>query len=393
MRKLRILFPIFGAVAIAGACGGKAKPAGLPHADLIVATADSSYWVTSTPHGLRVRGAPMLLARVDGRFHEIYVADDDHSYYDAVLVGQRLWARDLVRGDSVELFADSTVPHFAALYGKTHPQESPLGKNDETSDRPSVTVTAELEVLGVYGPYISYEYRTDMDVFGERTTTDRHTARRGVLDSRTGKAVTVAELFGVEAAGRAERDANAQWSAARDSLLALRGGRARRAQRAVASFAFDSRSFTIESRDGQPQVVYAVPGEISRGAMSAFELDPRDVPPTSWWYALRDELPAGSDSLLRWKHRGLELNAASADNGDVARLTLRDAMRREWRVAAVTAPIWRVLWLDTNVNASDRKALVRAFNDASMYSDETRIAIRQRRRTTPSLYTFAAARR
>jgi hypothetical protein len=365
------------ACAVAAACSGKAAAA--PHADLIVATADSSYWVTTGPQALRVRGVPMLLARVDGRFREIYVADDDRSYFDAVLVGLRLWSRDLVRGDSVELFADTVVPRFARSYAKAHPDDAPLAPNEETADRPRTKVTADLEVLAVHGPYVSYEYRTDMDVIGGRTATDRHTARRGVLDVRTGKPVTVAELFGREAAARVEVAANAEWRLARDSLLSLRDGRSRRAQRAVESFAFDPFSFTLESRDGRPRVLYAVPGEVSGGSLNALELESRDVPAMPWWDDLRQELPAGPDSLLSWKHGGLELRAALQGDGGTARLTLHDSTRRDWRVGAVTAPVWRVLWLDRGVTAADRKALKRAFNDASMYSDDSRIAMAPRR--------------
>ncbi len=378
--------------ALAGvACGGAKSPAP-PTADLIIATADSSYWVTSGAHGLRTRGVPMLLARIDGRFREIYVADDDRSYFDAVLVGQRLWSRDLVRGDSVELFADTLVPRFAKAYARAHPDDTPLAKDDETAAHPRISVTADLEVIGVHGPYVSYEYRTDMDVTGERTNTDRHTARRAVLDVRTGKDVTVAALFGGEAAGRAEIAANAEWKLARDSLLALRDGRSTRAQHAVASFTFDPTSFTIESRGGEPRVVYAVPGEVSRGSMSAVELEPRAVPVMPWWNDLRTELPAGPDSLLTWKHRGLELRAVLSDDGDVARLTLRDSTRTDWRVGAVTAPVWRVIWLDANVSAEDRKALKRAFNDASMYSDDSRIVMAPRRAKQHNAFALASYR-
>ena len=379
------------AFAVAAACAG--KPAAAPHTDLIVATADSSYWVTTGPQGLRVRGVPMLLARVDGRFREIYVADDDRSYFDAVFVGLRLWSRDLVRGDSVELFADTVVPRFAKSYAKAHPGDAPLAPDEETADHPRMKVTADLEVLAVHGPYVSFEYRTDAHVASGRNGTDRHTARRGVLDLRTGKAVTVAELFGAEAAGRVEVAANAEWRRARDSLLSLRDGRSRRAQRAVASFAFDPGSFTIGSRDGLPRVRYAVPGEVSGGSLNALELEPREVPAMPWWNELRQELPAGPDSLLTWKHRGLELRASLSSDGDTARLTLRDSTRHDWRVAAVTAPVWRVLWLDAGVTGDDRKALKRAFNDASMYSDDSRIAMAPRRAKPRTGFVFASFHR
>jgi hypothetical protein len=78
------------AIVASTSCGGEksATPSAVPHADFIVATADSTYWITSVPQGLRVRGVPMLLARVDGRFREIYVADDDRSFYNAALVAR-----------------------------------------------------------------------------------------------------------------------------------------------------------------------------------------------------------------------------------------------------------------------------------------------------------------
>jgi len=364
---------------VVAACNSRKIPAAVQHADFIVTTADSSYWVTSGPQGLRMRGVPMLLARVDGRYREIYAADDDHSYYDAVLVGATLWSRDLVTGDSSRLFADTLVPRFAASYAKAHPSEVPLGKDDDTADHPSATVTADIDVLGVHGPYLSYEYRTDMDVAGERVNTDRHTARRGVLDLRTGKAVTVAALFGSATAERIARDASTEWKAARDSLLALHDRRSRRAQRTVAAFEFDSSSFTIASRDGRPRVVYAVPGVGARGSLSALELAPRDVPMAPWWVTVRDELPSGPDSLLTWRRGTVELRAALTPDGDVARLVLRDAARHDWRVGAVSAPVWRVLWLDASTKAADRKALSRAFNDASMYSTDAHIVMAPRR--------------
>lgn len=390
VRNLRLL-PI--AALAAAACGSRGTPAAAPRADLIVATADSSYWVSGTPQGVRVRGVPMLLARVDGRFREIYVADDDRSYFDAVLVGQRLFSRDLVRGDSIELFADTVVPRFAKSYAASHPDDVPLGQDEDAAEHPAATVTADLEVLGVHGPYVSYEYRTDMDVNGGRRSADRHTARRGVLDVRTGKAVTVAALFGREAADRVQRAASEEWRRARDSLLALRDRRSRRAQRAVESFAFDPGSFTIESRDGEPRVRYAVPGEVAGGTLNALELEARAVPAAAWWNDVRGELPKGADTLLTWTHRGLELRASLSGDGDLARLALRDSTRREWRVAAVTAPVWRVLWLESGLGADDRKALRRAFNDASMYSDDSRIALAPRRARPRAGFTLASYRR
>ena len=73
-----------------------------------------------------MRGAPLQLARVDGRLYELYVADDDRSYEDAILVGQRVYRRDLVTGDSVLVYQDTLVPHLARLYSRLHPDDRPL---------------------------------------------------------------------------------------------------------------------------------------------------------------------------------------------------------------------------------------------------------------------------
>ena len=183
-------------------------------------TADSAYWVTSDQLGLRIRGVPMLLVRVGGRFGEVYVADDDRSFYDAVFVGQRLFVRDIVRGDSLELAADSTVPRLARQYAVAHPDEEPLGPDEPASDQPRRTATADIEVVDVHGPLLSYEYRTDVDFEAEggRGGRDAHSARRGVVDMRDGARPSVAVLFGEAAAEGAIGAAAREWESARDSM-------------------------------------------------------------------------------------------------------------------------------------------------------------------------------
>jgi hypothetical protein len=229
-----------------------------------------------------------------------------------------------------------------------------------------------------------------MDVTGGRDSVDRHTARRGVLDLRTGKSVTVAALFGADAAGRVEHGASTEWKLARDSLLALRDRRSRRAQRVMAAFDFDASSFTIASHDGRPRVVYAVPGVATRESLSALELPGRDVPAGAWWRLLRDELPSGPDSLLSWKHGAVELRAMLAPDGDAARLVLRDANQRDWHVGTIGAPVWRVLWLDGSLTAADRKALTRAFNAASMYSTDAQVVAAPWRARPDARFSFVS---
>jgi hypothetical protein len=393
------------ALAAALVACGKPKSTPAPPADLLVSTPDSAFWITSDQRGLRMRGVPMHLARVDGRFEELYVADDDRSYFDAVFVGQRLFMRDLVRGDSVEILADSLVPRLAHEYAAANPRETRLRPGEDASDHPGTTATADLEILGVYGPYLSYEYRTDVDVTDSRGDMDRHAARRGVLDLRTGAHVTLGKLFGRATADELIAKAAAEWARARDSLMNRQDPESRRAQRTAVSFVFDPSSFTIEAFDGEPQVLFGVPGVVKGGSAGALELSAQQVGAPDWWDGVRGELPEGPDSARTWPHGRLELFArliADAQRAllmlrepqlhtrrdarpmqlrdaqplqprDAQPLQLRDAQPLQWTVGSVTAPVERVIWLDS-VNSEAKRALHHAFNEASMYSDDNRIA-------------------
>src|SRR5438309_208366 len=74
-----------GAWAVA-ACGQRAAAGRAPSAEFLVSADDSSFWIASGVPGLRIRGSPLLLAHYDGRFYEVYTADDDYSFENALLV-------------------------------------------------------------------------------------------------------------------------------------------------------------------------------------------------------------------------------------------------------------------------------------------------------------------
>ncbi len=147
----------------------------------------------------------------------------------------------------------------------------------------------------------------------------------------------------------------------------------RRARRVLSAVAFDPGSFGLASRERDPQVVFAVPVTTRRGSVAAIALTPRAVPTPAWWHDLGEDLPLGADSVRHWTHGEVDVTARLLDEGDRARVVLRDGNHNEWVAGTVTAPVQHVYWLD-RVNAETRKALRRAFNDASMYSDDTRIA-------------------
>ena len=91
-----------------------------------------------------------MLAREAGRFHELYVADDDRSFYDAIFVGQRLYRRDLITGDSMQLLSDGEVADMAERFAVEHPDERPLGTDEEGAQHPRTSAMAELRVLDLH---------------------------------------------------------------------------------------------------------------------------------------------------------------------------------------------------------------------------------------------------
>lgn len=177
---------------------GAAPP---PVAEFIVSANDSSFWVKADAQGVQVRGVPLALAHFDGRYYEVYSADDDHSYAEALLDGEVVYRRDLLDDDSVVVFRDTVVPPIADAYAAAHPDEQPIGPDDDVDDDAPVSATAEVDVLDLVGQYMSYEYRTDVELPRREP---RRSRRRGVLDLRNGHPVTRAD---VDAASiRAVRD-------------------------------------------------------------------------------------------------------------------------------------------------------------------------------------------
>src|SRR3954463_2957590 len=106
MRQLLLL----SLLAVLTACGDSAHSAppspAPPAAEFVLAAGDSTFWVTSDAKGIRIRGAPINLAQVGGRFFELYVVDNDLSFTNADLVGQSVYRRDLRTGDSTVVFTD-----------------------------------------------------------------------------------------------------------------------------------------------------------------------------------------------------------------------------------------------------------------------------------------------
>jgi len=346
-----------------------------PAAEFLVTAGDSAFWVSTTGGHFRIRRAPLTVANFAGRFYELYVADDDRSYFDALLIGQHIYRRDLVSGDSVQVFEDARVNRIASSYASSHPNERPLAPDEEGSDEPHTVATSETELLDVVGPLLSYAHHTDIDI---ANTEDSHTVRHGVIDLRDGSAASLRGVFGDTVAHRIVAEGRASYRIVIDSVRRTRGARARRAARAIDSFHFDSTSFTIDEIDGAPMVGFYVPGVGESGGGLALPLPHVRAPAPDWWREIAATVPRlGADSLSEiWAGPQYEVVARYDSSGEFATLVVRDSSRHEWNAARVPTPARRVYRLDTPaVDSTARRALGRAFDESMLYSGAARTVL------------------
>lgn len=172
------------------ACSRPGTDVAPPAAEFIVATPDSTFWVRSGQGGIRVRAVPMTLAHYGHRFHEVYVADVDRSFEDAVFTGERVYVRDLARGDSSLVYDDTMVVRLAEHYARTHPDAHPLDPDADTPSDPAIAATGETDLLGVRGPYVLLEHRSSFEHAGDEQDDTVETA----VDLRTGAAASLTML-------------------------------------------------------------------------------------------------------------------------------------------------------------------------------------------------------
>ena len=343
-----------------------------PRADFLVAAGDSTYWVENSGPGLKLRGSPMILARVDGRFVELYVVDEDRSFENAVFVGQRLFQRDLITGDSVEIFRDTVVPRLADAYERRNPEARLLEPDEDPVDEPAVSASAEVSVLGVHGPFLSIEYHVDTAGTGDDAW---HMTRHMVIDLRTAQRVSLRDILGAEAATSAITRARALFRETADSVRRDRRPEARRAARSLDRFRFDPSSFSLAAPNGTLMVAFSAPGQGAGGEGFVFPLRPLPVTEPAWWVDARGSLPTSTQEREEyWQRTGYTVKAAYDSTAPV-KLALVDSAGREFSVGTITAPVHRIYWLDAPpIDRVQRNALVRAFNEAAMYDESARTA-------------------
>ncbi|MDE3151360.1 MAG: hypothetical protein KGL93_03845 [Gemmatimonadota bacterium] len=369
------------------ACSRPAPSGAPPRAEFLLVAGDSTYWVTSGPAGVKVRGSPIVLARYGGRFHELYLADDDHSYYDALLVGQTIYSRDLITGDSVAVFTDTLVDRVASRYAADHPDESPLDADEDVADQPRVSATSDVSLLDVHGPFLSIEYHADTR---ERPRPGFHTTWRSVIDLRVGHPVPLSSVVGPEEAARVIARARGSYRSLLDSARAGEGALGPIVDLVLSQVTFDERSFQLADLHGGPAVEFA--GRIAgrRDGHGALPLPPIPVDSGNWWSEVRPTLPTDSDTgSVRWVRPDYTLLARVDTTDSVAAVALVDSARHAFPVGQVQTPVRRVYWLDRPaIDSTTRSALDRAFNDASLYDENARVAVR---RASPGVARFHPA--
>ncbi|MBV9880153.1 MAG: hypothetical protein JO180_06630 [Gemmatirosa sp.] len=379
------------AIGFAACAPSAAPPAGRPRAEFLLSAGDSTYWISSEPQGVRMRASSMFLARYGGRLYEVYAADDDRSFYDAVFTTQRIYRRDLIDGDSLPVFDDATVPTLARRYAAAHPHESPLGPDDDAAEDPHTVASTEVSLVDVHGPYLTYDARADIDVPDQA---ERRTTRRAVVDLRTARPATLAAMFGPAAADAVVAQGRLALGRALDSVRALADSGedvGARALHALPTFRFLPDNFGLAVDGERPAIVFVSLGHDVDGHVVTLPLPPVVVPGAvpAWWAGeVRDALPATSaDSTeSRWRLAGTEVVARYEGSRDAAALTLRAPVRsrtREWLLGRVAGPARQLYALDRPpLDATSRRALARAFNESALYDDAATSAAYHRPRAS-----------
>lgn len=318
----------------------------------------------------------MVLARLDSRFRELYVVDDDRSFENALFVGQRLFQRDILTNDSMEVFRDSLIPALAEHYEREHPDARPLGPDEEPGEEPATTATAEVSVIGVHGPYLSLEYHADTTGAGDDVW---HMTRHLVVDLRTGKQVTLREVLGEDQASAAISRGRAMYRETVDSVRRARrtDAAARRAIEALGKFRFDASSFAFTAPNGTLMVAFSAPGAGHGGEGFTLPMRPIAIVQPSWWAQARDALPTSTEAREEhWARPAYTVRALYDSSSTPVRLVLTDSAGREFPLGRVSSPVHRMYWLDVPpISSEQRTALTRAFDEATLYDEAARTAL------------------
>lgn len=353
-----------------------------PAAEFLFASGDSTYWVKSSDNGVRVRSAPILITQVDGRFYEIFIAEDGVDYADAAFAVARVYARDVLSKDSVVLFDDGSVMRTAEGWKKQHPSAEPIDpQSEDVSMDPATVVAEEIEILDVHGPYVTLNHLLDMDVAGG--SPHRHVGRRHVVDVRTGKQATLRSLFGDAEATRVLVAGRASLKQLTDSIRHADDDRAAEARETLDSFRFDSLSFGLTDIGRAPAIAFMVPGNGIDGEALALNLPSIAIASPPWWQAVQPTLPEwlADSASVQWQRGAYTVVARPNTEGDALALSLvrgKGTKETAWPVATVPIPAYQLVSLDApKVSPDILGALARAFDESAMLGGIAQSASRQ----------------
>ncbi len=365
------------------ACTPTARSTARPAAEFLVVSDDSTAWVRTSADTVIVKRAPMLLATLGGRLVEIYVAEDPIAFAEATFLVTRVFRRDLVSGDSSEVFADSTVLRDALAYIRAHPTDERL-EEDEPPAPGARSLEASITPMEVVGGTLGLEVHVDRTV-GELGTHDTY---RATVDLTTGARLRLADLVTPASAATTVQLARQNLTAA--VVLAGRrdGPVGKAASRALAALTFDSLSFTLtRAGDSLAAQFLAHDEQVIDETRDShrFSLEPVAMPAPAWWSAARSTLPRLlSDSSSRVELGTLSLDVAY-DSEEVALIAARTTAGPR-AVTRMRGPVRRVISIGDSVIQPTglwRGALERAFSESGYYSDQVRAAsLRSRARPT-----------
>ncbi len=358
-------------IALLSACDSRGVVGRVPPAaEFLFAAGDSTYWVRSGADGMRVRSAPILLTQADGKFYEVFIAEDGVEYEEASFGSSRIWSRELTQTDSLSLFHDSTVMTEATRWKKRNPRAVLIDPDDEEAPTdPATIVHEEIEIVDVHGPWLTFRQLLDIDVDGGAA--HRHVGHLAVVDVRSGKLASLETLFGAVEQTRVIGAGRASLARLADSIRNAGDERAAVARETLESFRFDSTSFGITDSSRSPAVSFLVPGVSSDGEALAIYLPTISVAAPVWWDAVKGTLPewARDSSRVSWQRAGYEVAARPSADGESLALVLHARTgigQRDWPIATVASPAYQLIALDAPpVTVAMREALARAFDTSA----------------------------
>jgi hypothetical protein len=369
VRKVLVLVTLAYVCACTGGVRGNA-----PTASFLVVAGDSTFWVTMGPSGPHVRRSSILLTKYGERFYEVFVTDDDRSFYDAVIVGQRVYRRDILSRDSVMVYDDPEVGTLARSYAAGHPGERPLGPDEDEAENPSLLATTETDVVDVVGPFATLERSIDHDFPDGRALHETH---RRVIDLRAARRASLRDLVDDTVRHRLVGEARAAVAVAFDAVRHSRDERAVQAADMLGHFSLDTASFSLVVSGGRPAIAFAVPGHGKDAGGYTLPLPALPIPAGDWWRDVRPTIP---DSTLAnvdlWRNPRYDVLARYDPSWDGALLIVRSHEGKEWPVTRLPAVVQRIHWLDAAAGDTVLShALSRAFDEAALYSGEARTAL------------------